>query len=40
MEDTHNEEKIKEMVDNLVQRAKIASKKYLELDQEQVNNIV
>ena len=40
MEDTHNEEKIKEMVDNLVQRAKIASRKYLELDQEQVNNIV
>ncbi len=40
MENTHNEEKIKEMVDNLVQRAKIASKKYLELDQEQVNNIV
>ena len=40
MEDTHNEEKIKEMVDNLVQRAKIASKKYLELNQEQVNNIV
>lgn len=32
--------RIKEMIDNLVERAKVASKKYLELDQETVNNII
>ena len=34
------QEKVKKMIDDLVERAKVASKKYLELDQEQVNNIV
>ena len=34
------QEKIKKMVDDLVARAKIASEKYLKLDQEQVDNIV
>ena len=33
-------DKIKEMIDNLVARAKIASEEYLKLDQETVNNIV
>ena len=33
------QKRIEEMVDNLVQRAKIASEKYMELDQETVNNI-
>lgn len=40
-EETNEEEaKIKEMIDNLVERAKIASKKYMELDQETVNNVI
>lgn len=34
------QEKVKKMVDDLVARAQVASEKYLELDQEQVNNIV
>ena len=34
------EARIKEMIDNLVKRAKVASKKYLELNQETVNNII
>ncbi len=34
------QEKVKKMIDDLVERAKIASQKYLELNQEQVNNIV
>ena len=34
------QERIKKMIDDLVERAKIASQKYLELDQEQVNNII
>lgn len=34
------EAKIKKMIDDLVSRAKIASKEYMKLDQEQVNNIV
>lgn len=32
--------KIKEMIDELVKRAKIAAEEYLKLDQETVNNIV
>ena len=32
--------KVKKMIDDLVEKAKIASKQYLELNQEQVNNIV
>lgn len=39
-EENTDEERIKSMVDNLVERAKIASQKYLELDQETVNNII
>ena len=34
------EEKIKIMIDDLVQKAKKASEEYLKLDQEQVNNII
>ena len=34
------QDKVKKMIDNLVERAKVASQKYLELNQEQVNNIV
>ena len=34
------EVKVKKMIDDLVEKAKIASKQYLELNQEQVNNIV
>ena len=40
MEDTAEQEKIKKMIDDLVQRAKVASSKYLDLTQEQVDNIV
>ena len=40
MEDTIEQEKIKKMIDDLVQKAKVASRKYLELNQEQVNKIV
>ena len=40
MEDTEQKEKIKNMIDNLVQKAKIASKEYMKLNQEQVDNIV
>ena len=35
-----NEEKVKSMIDDLVKRAKIASQKYLELDQTQIDKIV
>ena len=35
-----NEEKVKEMIDSLVKRAKIASQEYLKLDQTEVDNIV
>lgn len=34
------QEKVKKMIDDLVARAKVASEKYLELNQEQVDNIV
>ena len=34
------EQKIKQMIDELVQKAKIASEEYLKLDQETVNNII
>jgi len=34
-----DEEKVKQMIDELVERAKIASKEYLNLDQQTVNNI-
>ncbi len=39
-EEITEEERIKNMVDDLVQRARVAAKKYLELDQETVNNII
>lgn len=32
--------KVKNMVDDLVARAKIASKEYMKLDQEAINNII
>ena len=34
------EQKVKNMIDELVEKAKIASKQYLDLSQEQVNNII
>ena len=34
------EQKVKDMIDELVEKAKIASKQYLDLSQEQVNNII
>ena len=40
MEDTVEQEKIKQMINELVEKAKIASKEYLKLNQEQVDNIV
>lgn len=36
---TEEEQKVKEMIDSLIERAKIASQKYMKLDQETVNNI-
>ena len=41
--DNYSEEekaKVKQMIDELVEKAKIAAKEYLELDQEQVNHII
>ena len=32
--------KVKAMIDDLVEKAKVASEEYMKLDQEQVNNIV
>lgn len=42
MAEISEEEKnrIKSMIDNLVEKAKIASQEYLKLDQEQVNKII
>ncbi len=40
MEDTAEQERIKQMINELVERAKIASKEYLKLNQEQVDKIV
>ena len=37
---TEEEQKVKSMIDDLVQKAKIASKEYMKLNQDQVNNIV
>ena len=34
------EQEVKEMIDELVRKAKIASEQYLDLTQEQVNNII
>ncbi len=34
------EQKVKQMIDDLVEKAKTASQEYLKLDQEQVNNII
>ena len=35
-----DDNKVKKMIDSLVEKAKKASEEYLKLDQEQVNNIV
>ena len=40
MQETQDEEKIKQMIDDLVKRAKKASEEYLKLDQEVVDNII
>lgn len=40
MDEKQTEEHIKKMIDDLVEKAKVASKEYQKLDQEQVNNIV
>ncbi len=40
MQEQNEEQRIKEMVDELVKKAKKAAEEYMELDQEQVNNIV
>ena len=32
--------KVKQMIDDLVEKAKIAANEYLKLDQDQVNNII
>ena len=41
MENQNSEEelKVKQMIDELIQKAKIASQEYLKLDQETVDNI-
>ncbi len=38
--DNNEEQEIKNMIDDLVEKAKIASKEYMKLTQEQVNNII
>ena len=40
MPEDKKEEKIKKMIDSLMERAKIASSEYMNLDQEQIDNIV
>ena len=35
-----DEQEVKEMIDGLIERAKKASKEYLKLNQDQVNNII
>ena len=40
MEKDNNEEKIKQMIDDLIAKAKKASKEYLKLDQKTVDNII
>ena len=39
-EEEEQEQKVKQMIDELMEKAKIASQEYLKLDQEQVNNII
>ena len=39
-QDLQEEARVKQMIDELVEKAKIASKQYLELDQETVNNVI
>ena len=34
------EARVKQMIDELVEKAKVASKQYLELDQQTVNNVI
>jgi len=40
MENEEDELKIKQMIDELVEKAKIASREYLKLDQQTIDNIV
>ena len=40
MQENQDEEKIAQMIDELVKKAKVASKEYLKLSQEQVDNII
>ena len=40
MENEQDEQKVKQMIDNLVERAKIASREYMELDQETIDKVV
>ena len=40
MENQNEELRIKQMIDELVEKAKIASKEYLKLDQETVDNVI
>lgn len=40
MQEVQDETKIKQMIDELVKKAKIASEEYLKLSQQQVDNIV
>ncbi len=40
MEDKERQEEAKNMINELVKRAKIASKEYMKLDQEQINNVI
>ena len=39
MPENNDEQKVQEMINELVEKAKIASKEYLKLDQETVDNI-
>ena len=39
-QNSEEEAKVKQMIDELVEKAKIASKQYLELDQQTVNNVI
>ena len=36
----NQEQKVEQMIDDLVKKAKVASEEYLKLDQETVNNII
>ena len=40
MEEIQEQQKVKKMINDLVEKAKIASQEYMKLNQEQVDNIV